>query len=619
MSYDLHPGPMVDDVLFLKDSHRARDIFNNREVPKLVFRRADQKFFSFLSSNPITDNVKRYIDIAGFGGVIDSGYRNLDHGLLQALIERWRPETHTFHLPIGEVTVTLEDINVLWGLPIEGEVVSGCEQPSSLADRIVRCHTLIGLTPNENDLKGNAIKLTAIFNHLHNNFSENASDFECMQRARCIILYLCGGTFFSDSSNNIVSLSILNNLEDLTACGHLSWGSAVLAMLYRNLCKAASNNSTNIGGPLYILQLWAWSRITTLALTILHEFDNRRPYYAMWREKLTYKDVSHSLRACRSQLQTIREGEFKWRPYEQVIGFLPGICRSGIRSWQSECFLIYWDVVEFHTPQRVMRQFGMVQRIHDPIPISFNEHRKLHTLIRTGKPDNNWPNIHSKFLSVWNQRWENVVQGMDGISQTYQQAGQFMHMESTLNFQNFETLQNTANQERKKMCNVRSGAGTSSAQHQNYQAGTSNVEHENFEAGTSHVQHENYELDPSQFSNAPSPSFFSGINQNMMFEHNNEQEVYTPQISMLPLFTQPDSENFNYYAPQFSPNYAQGFSGISPLPALDLNLHMSVRDLDDETFLANTLNAEDVDVDQNTIASRRRNPHRHRRRPGCGT
>ncbi|KAD4584805.1 hypothetical protein E3N88_22406 [Mikania micrantha] len=608
MSYDLHPGPMVDDVLFLKDSHRARDIFNNREVPKLVFRRADQKFFSFLSSNPITDNVKRYIDIAGFGGVIDSGYRNLDHGLLEALIERWSPETHTFHLPFGEVTVTLEDINILWGLPIEGEVVSGCEQLSSLAHRIVRCHTLL-----------------------------------------------------------------------------------------------ASNNSTNIGGPLYILQLWAWSRITTLAPTILHEFDNRRPFGAMWREKLTYKDVvSHSLRACRSQLQTIREGEFKWRPYEQVIGFLPAICRSGIRSWQSECFLIYWDVVEFHTPQRVMRQFGMVQRIPDPIPISFNEHRKLHTLIRTGKPDNNWPNIHSKFLSVWNQRWENVVQGvrcaaptvepsymqwywsrtvlyitnpksagamqpgfqdqgsrsqflMDGISQTYQQAGQFMHTDSTLNFQNFETLQNTANQvmgmlneesrlhypshlhtgpvnlgvddtvprnlrrRERRRGNVRSGAGTSSAQHQNYEAGTSNVEHENFEAGTSHVQHENYELDHSQFSNAPSPSFFSGINQNMMFEHNNEQEVYTPQTSMLPLFTQPESENFNYYAPQFSPNYAHGFSGISPLPALDLNLHMSVGDLDDETFLANTLNAEDVDVDQNTIASRRRNPHRHRRRPGCGT
>ncbi|KAD5317911.1 hypothetical protein E3N88_17857 [Mikania micrantha] len=137
MSYDLHPGPIVDDVLFLKDSHWARDIFNNRELTKLVFRRADQKFFLFPNNNPITENVKRYINIAGFGGLIDCGYRNLDHGLLEALIERWRPETHTFHLPIGEATVTLEDVNVLWGLPIEGGVVSGCEQPSSVADRIL--------------------------------------------------------------------------------------------------------------------------------------------------------------------------------------------------------------------------------------------------------------------------------------------------------------------------------------------------------------------------------------------------------------------------------------------------------------------------------------------------
>ncbi|KAL8223804.1 hypothetical protein R6Q57_019279 [Mikania cordata] len=104
MSYDLHPDPIVDDLLFHKDSHRTRDIFNNRELTKLVFRRPDQKFFSLLNNNPITDNVKRYIDITGFGGVSDSGYQNLDNGLLEALIERWRSETYTFHLPIGEVT-----------------------------------------------------------------------------------------------------------------------------------------------------------------------------------------------------------------------------------------------------------------------------------------------------------------------------------------------------------------------------------------------------------------------------------------------------------------------------------------------------------------------------------
>ncbi|KAD4586188.1 hypothetical protein E3N88_23789 [Mikania micrantha] len=213
-----------------------------------------------------------------------------------------------------------------------------------------------------------------------------------------------------------------------------------------------------------MLQLWAWSRITTLAPTILHRFDNRRPYGAMWREKLTYKDVvSHSLRACRSQLHSLREGEFKWRPYEEVIGFLPGICRSGIRSWQSECFLIYLDVVEFHTPQRVMRQFGMVQRIPDPIPLSFNEHMKLHTIrVRCAAPTVE-PSYMQWYWSrtvlyITNPKSEEVMQPrfqdhgsrsqflMDGISQTYRQAGHFMHMESTSNFQNFETLQNTANQ-----------------------------------------------------------------------------------------------------------------------------------------------------------------------------
>ncbi|KAL8224256.1 hypothetical protein R6Q57_019731 [Mikania cordata] len=107
---------------------------------------------------------------------------------------------------------------------------------------------------------------------------------------------------------------------------------------------------------------------------------------------------------------------------------------------------------------------------------------------------------------------------MDGISQTYRQAGDFMHTESTSNFQIFEMLQNTANQvmemlneesrlhypshlqngpvnlgmdekvtrnlrrRERRRGNVRSGAGTSSVQHQNYLAGTSNVEHENFKA-----------------------------------------------------------------------------------------------------------------------------------------
>ncbi|MBA0682361.1 hypothetical protein Goari_024086, partial [Gossypium aridum] len=42
-----------------------------------------------------------------------------------ALVERWRPETHIFHLPCGECTITLENISLQFGLPVNGEVDMG--------------------------------------------------------------------------------------------------------------------------------------------------------------------------------------------------------------------------------------------------------------------------------------------------------------------------------------------------------------------------------------------------------------------------------------------------------------------------------------------------------------
>ena len=45
----------------------------------------------------------------------------LDASLLSALVDRWRPETYTFHFRWGEMTVTLQDVSFLTGLPIRGE------------------------------------------------------------------------------------------------------------------------------------------------------------------------------------------------------------------------------------------------------------------------------------------------------------------------------------------------------------------------------------------------------------------------------------------------------------------------------------------------------------------
>ena len=44
----------------------------------------------------------------------------LDPSLLSALVDRWRPETHTFHLSCGELTPTLKDVSMITCLPIKG-------------------------------------------------------------------------------------------------------------------------------------------------------------------------------------------------------------------------------------------------------------------------------------------------------------------------------------------------------------------------------------------------------------------------------------------------------------------------------------------------------------------
>ena len=45
--------------------------------------------------------------------------------LIAGLVERWSLETHTFHMPFGEMTVTLQDVSALWGLPIGDTPIGG--------------------------------------------------------------------------------------------------------------------------------------------------------------------------------------------------------------------------------------------------------------------------------------------------------------------------------------------------------------------------------------------------------------------------------------------------------------------------------------------------------------
>lgn len=62
---------------------------------------------------------------------------NYNHAALSALVDRWRPETHSFHLTCGEMTVTLQDIAMIGGLPINGRPLIGRTEKRNWRNRVI--------------------------------------------------------------------------------------------------------------------------------------------------------------------------------------------------------------------------------------------------------------------------------------------------------------------------------------------------------------------------------------------------------------------------------------------------------------------------------------------------
>jgi hypothetical protein len=85
--------------------------------------------------NPLSwdEHYTPFIRRAGFlplARLVSGHLPMMDSAALTALIDRWCLETHMFHLPSGEITVMLQDVAMILGLPIDGTPVSGTVSPA---------------------------------------------------------------------------------------------------------------------------------------------------------------------------------------------------------------------------------------------------------------------------------------------------------------------------------------------------------------------------------------------------------------------------------------------------------------------------------------------------------
>jgi hypothetical protein len=158
------------------------------------------------------------------------------------------------------MTVTLQDCQMMLGLSIHGHPVTGpCKSDGWRA----RLEAFLGReVPDVEGGRTSGVKLQWLreaFGECPEDADAETVGFYC----RAWILHLFGTVLFPDATGEVASWMYVHCLTDWHQAGNYSWGSAVLAFLYRQLCEACrrTSSSPNLGGCVYLLQLWMWSRI----------------------------------------------------------------------------------------------------------------------------------------------------------------------------------------------------------------------------------------------------------------------------------------------------------------------------------------------------------------------
>ncbi|KAL5153894.1 Protein MAIN-LIKE 2 [Glycine soja] len=316
---NIKSGPIDTDVLWMQPKHVSEHVWNGEEERKLHIRRAVP---TYQGEEQITEQIFPFLQQSGFGWIIKMGYLKINASLISALIERWRPETHTFHMRCGECTITLQDVSVLLGISVDGLPLIG---PTNL-DWADLCEELLGVRPQEGEIKGSVVKLSWLAHHFDQ--INNDDDEEQVRRfARAWILRFIGGVLFVDKTSNRVSVRWLRR------------------------------GNQHIGND--------------------------------------------DVKVFRRKLDIMKRHEFVWEPYPStVISLLPPVCLVGSIAWYAVVPLICFQVIEWHQPDRVLRQFGMQQ----PVPESPSQPLNIHGITLKGKHDENWGQLFAPMIQQWNNR-----------------------------------------------------------------------------------------------------------------------------------------------------------------------------------------------------------------------
>ncbi|KAL9666157.1 hypothetical protein QQ045_000995 [Rhodiola kirilowii] len=367
----VHLGPISNTLLYKHPTHRSTMIWETLDTDVLTVRHRGISWDA-------DERVLPYIIRMDFGPWYYMQNYEVDWSFMTTLVERWRFETHSFHLRHGEMPITLEDVGILTGLPIEGRVVTMLHEVKYYGPL---CVQMLGVV-----LHG--MRPTTV---------RQATELEVQRYTRAYILALLGSSLLPDSSGSEISIHFLPLLANLDSLSCYSWGGAVFAYLYRSLCNACESKATQLIGCAILLQLWAWEHLITgrprkLAMPDPPPGSDIDPMqlpalgYKWYVPKSFMPTSHHVLMLYRDLLDRQEANDVVWTSYtDEILATLNPIS-------------------EWHYPSRVLRQFGWRQ----PEPtLPLGSHKEMHMHIR--RTTHLVDDVMQGYINLWDNRAATIV------------------------------------------------------------------------------------------------------------------------------------------------------------------------------------------------------------------
>ncbi|KAF6145853.1 hypothetical protein GIB67_028848, partial [Kingdonia uniflora] len=247
-------GPSDKSLLRSIRFHRARSIaLGKKKLPIRVYHH--QSTWDLTKELQV---VQYFVKLKGLDRIGDISYNYYNSALISAFVERWQPETNTFHFKWDEMTPTLDDVEQFVGLHADGNatVIGGTWGFPAILE-VFENNLLQDLKAFKSLKAGgarNSLSLKKLKSHYAYKLEKVLSDGTTAAAkkkkgqiarsvARAYMLYVLGYFLFPMKKGTDVSARSLVLFAKDKVAKKCSWGSAVLSHMYYNMGAASRDDA----------------------------------------------------------------------------------------------------------------------------------------------------------------------------------------------------------------------------------------------------------------------------------------------------------------------------------------------------------------------------------------